>query len=423
MSQFYDLLEQRSPEQRETDLFSALPQLISNAQEKAPGWAKHLSGVNSASVNSRAALARLPVLRKSDLKELQAASLPFGGLTTMAVGHLQAVYMSPGPVFDAEMKGPDPWRAARALYAAGIRAGHVVQNCFGYHMTPGAWMVHYAAQKIGAAVIPAGTGQTEQQIDIIKALKPQAYIGTPSFLRIIIEKAKETGADISHLKNALLAAEALPPSLRTWFKEQGLQNVVQWYGTADLGLVAYETLANGELVPGMMVDEHLIVEIVRPGTGDPVADGEVGEIVVTSFNEAYPLIRFATGDMSAVLKGQSPCGRTGMRIKGWLGRADQTTKVRGMFVHPGQVAQIVKRHTEVARSRLVITGQMANDEMMLRCEVGALSDLSEALQAKLADAIGQTAKEVLKLRCGVELVTYASLPNDGKVIEDARSYE
>jgi phenylacetate-CoA ligase len=423
VSQFYDLLEQRSPEQRESDLFSALPQLVSNAQRKAPGWAKHLSGVNSALVNSRSALAKLPVLRKSDLKDLQTASLPFGGLTTIEVGQLQALYMSPGPVFDAEMKVPDPWRAARALYAAGIRAGHVVQNCFGYHMTPGAWMVHYAAQKIGAAVIPAGTGQTEQQIDIIKALKPQAYIGTPSFLRIIIEKAKETGADISHLKNALLAAEALPPSLRAWFKEQGLQNVLQWYGTADLGLIAYETMFDGEVVPGMMVEEQLIVEIVRPGTGDPVSDGEVGEIVVTSFNEAYPLIRFATGDMSAVLGGQSPCGRTGMRIRGWLGRADQTTKVRGMFVHPGQIAQIVKRHAAVGRARLVVTGEMANDEMTLKCELVALGDMNNLTRDQLAEAIGQTARELLKLRCGVELVGFRDLPNDGKVIEDARSYQ
>jgi phenylacetate-CoA ligase len=416
VSQYYDTLEQRTTEQREQALFGALPDLIELAQKRASGWAKHLSGVNPKLVNSRVALAKLPLLRKSDLKTLQSAQMPFGGLTTVESGELQGIYMSPGSVFDAEMKGDDPWRAARALYAAGVRKGHVVQNCFGYHMTPGAWMVHYAAQKIGAAVIPAGTGQTEQQIEIIKALKPDAYIGTPSFLRIIIEKALESGADISNLKNALLGAEALPPSLRTWFKEQGLQNVVQWFGTADIGLVAYETIANGEVVPGMMVDEHLIVEIVRPGTGDLVPDGEVGEIVVTSFNSAYPLIRFATGDMSAVLTGSSPCGRTNMRIKGWMGRADQTTKVRGMFVHPGQVAELIKRHPEIKRARVVVSGAMANDEMLVHCEV---SEPSEALKQTIIASI----RDLTKLRSDVQFEPLGQLPNDGKAIEDARSYQ
>jgi phenylacetate-CoA ligase len=414
-NQFFDALEQRAPEQREHALFAALPALIAHAQNNAPGWAKHLSGVNSAAVSSRQALANLPVLRKSDLKDLQTAHPPFGGLTTVPTGQLGGLYMSPGPVFDPEARGVDPWRAARALYAAGIRAGNIVQNCFGYHMTPGAWMVHYAAQALGAAVIPAGTGQTEQQIEVIRALKPDAYVGTPSFLRIIIEKAQETGSDISQLKKALLGAEALPPSLRQWFKDQGVATVLQWYGSADIGLIAYETQANGELVPGMILDEQLILEIVRPGTNEVLPDGEVGEVVITSFNQAYPLIRFGTGDMSAVLTGMSPCGRTNTRIKGWMGRADQTTKVRGMFVQPGQVAEILKRHSEVKRARLVITGEMANDEMTLHCEV--------AQPTSLSNAIAESVRSLTKLRANVEFVAVGSLAQDGKLIEDARSYK
>ena len=420
MSQFYDALETREPAEREADLMARLPLHIDHALKHAPGWAKHLGAVTAAEMNSREALASLPVLRKSDLKDLQTALPPFGGLTTVAAGKLSGLYMSPGPLFDAEAQGDDPWRAARALFAAGVRPGQVLQNCFGYHMTPGAWMVHYAARKIGAAVIPAGTGQTEQQIEVIRALKPDAYVGTPSFLRIIIEKAQESGADISNLKRALLAAEALPPSLRSWFKEQGLESVLQWYGTADLGMIAYETEVAGQVIPGMMLDEDLILEIVRPGTGDPVPEGEVGEIVITNFNTAYPMIRFGTGDMSAVLAGASPCGRTNTRIKGWLGRADQTTKVRGMFVHPGQIAEIIKRYPQIKRARLVVSGEMANDQMLLKCENS--DELSEVDKQVTLAHIKETMREITKLRCDVEWVPHLSLPNDGKVIEDARSY-
>ena len=420
MSQFYDALETRDPSQRESDLMARLPAQIEYALKHSPGWAKHLGSINAASINSRSALATLPVLRKSDLKALQTEVPPFGGLTTIAAGQLGGLYMSPGPIFDAEAHGDDPWRAGRALHAAGVRAGQVLQNCFGYHMTPGAWMVHYAARKIGAAVIPAGTGQTEQQIELIRALKPDAYVGTPSFLRIIIEKAQQSGADISKLKRALLAAEALPPSLRSWFKEQGISSVLQWYGTADLGMIAYETEVAGEVVPGMMLDEELILEIVRPGTGDTVPEGEVGEIVITNFNRAYPMIRFGTGDMSAVLIGSSPCGRTNTRIKGWLGRADQTTKVRGMFVHPGQVAEIIKRHPQIKKARLVVSGEMANDHMLLKCET------QEHLSAEdlmiLQTELKETVRDITKLRSDIELVPSVTLPNDGKVIEDARNY-
>jgi len=412
MTDHYDDLETRAPEAREGALMARLPGLVAHAMRGAPGWARQLAGVDPAAVSSRKALAALPVLRKEELKALQQADPPFGGLTTLPPGRMGHLYMSPGPIFDPEGARDDPWRSARALWAAGIRPGHVIQNCFGYHMTPGAWMVDLAARKLGCAVIPAGTGQTEQQIEVIRTLRPDAYVGTPSFLRIIVEKALETGADISNLKRALVAAEALPPSLRAWFHGQGIPTVLQWYGTADVGLIAYES----EALEGMILDEDLILEIVRPGTGEPVTDGEVGEVVVTSFNPEYPMIRFGTGDLSAVMPGPSPCGRTNVRIRGWLGRADQTTKVRGMFVHPGQVAEAVRRHPEVLRARLVITGEMAQDAMTLRCETRGAP---EGLAARIADSL----RDVTKLRGEVEMVAAGSLPNDGRVIEDARKYD
>ncbi len=419
MSAWYDSLETRPAEAREGALMARLPGLVEHAITKSRGWAGLLAGVDPRAVSSRKALAQLPVLRKSDLKTLQEQDPPFGGLCTVEPGRLGRLFMSPGPIFDPEGARDDPWRATRALYAAGIRPGHIVQNCFGYHLTPGAWMVDGAARRLGCAVIPAGIGQTEQQIELIRRFRPDAYAGTPSFLRIIVEKARELALDISTLKRALLAAEALPPSLRSWFHQQGIETVLQWYGTADLGLVAYESSA----MEGMILDEDLILEIVRPGTGEPVPDGEVGEIVVTSFNPEYPMIRFGTGDLSAVLPGISPCGRTNVRIRGWLGRADQTTKVRGMFVHPGQVAEIVRRVPPVGRARLVVEGEMANDRMTLKCEVDAAklaaAGGAQALSAQLADAV----REVTKLRGEIALVEPGSLPNDGKVIEDARKYE
>jgi phenylacetate-CoA ligase len=408
----YDDLETRAPEAREGALMARLPGLIEHAQRDAPGWARRLSGVDPRAVSSRKALALLPVLRKGDLKDLQQADPPFGGLTATPPGRLGRLFMSPGPIFDPEGARPDPWRVARALWAAGIRPGHVLQNCFGYHLTPGAWMVDGGARHLGCAVIPAGVGQTEQQIDVIRTLRPDAYCGTPSFLRIIVERARELGADISNLKRALVAAEALPPSLRAWLRGEGVGTVLQWYGTADLGLVAYESAA----LDGMILEEELILEIVRPGTGEPVADGEVGEVVVTSFSPDYPMVRFGTGDLSAVMSGRSPCGRTNVRIRGWLGRADQTTKVRGMFVHPAQVAEIVRRHPEVVRARLVVSGEMANDAMTLRGEVDGAP---EGLAARIAESV----RDVTKLRAEVDLVPRGTLPNDGRVIEDARRYD
>ena len=417
MADLYDSLESRDPAAREAALMSELPALVARARQ-APGWAAILKEVNAADITSRAALAQLPVTRKSDLKDLQKARLPFGGLTTTPTDKLSRLFMSPGPIFDPEGRGADYWRYARAFHALGARSGDLIQNCFAYHFTPAGLMVEGGAAKLGCPVIPAGTGQTEMQVQAMSLLRPKVYAGTPSFLKIIIEKALEMGEDISSLQMALVGAEALPPSLRQWLNEHGVPYVLQTYGSADIGNIAYETLSDGKVNPGMVLDETLLLEIVRPGTGDPVPAGEVGEIVITSFNADYPLVRFATGDMSAILPDASPCGRTNTRIKGWMGRADQTTKVRAMFVHPSQVADIVRRHPIVQKARLVITGEMANDTMTLHCEV---ADINSA-QSELA-AIVTSIRDVTKLRGEVQLVAAGSLPNDGKVIEDGRSYQ
>ncbi len=417
MSDLFDTLEARDPAAREHALLAALPALITQAQQ-APGWAHILKGVTAADITTRAALAQLPVTRKSDLKEIQKSDLPFGGLNTTPAGKLSRIFMSPGPIFDPEGRGEDWWRYARPLHALGMRAGDVIQNCFAYHFTPAGLMVEGGAARLGCPVIPAGIGQTEMQVQAMHLLRPKAYTGTPSFLKIIIEKAQETGQDISSLQYALVGAEALPPSLRQWLNAHGVPHVLQTYGSADIGNIAYETLTDGVVNPGMVIDETLLLEIVRPGTGDPVPEGEVGEIVITSFNPDYPLLRFATGDMSAILSGVSPCGRTNVRIKGWMGRADQTTKVRAMFVHPSQVADIVRRHASIGKARLVISGEMANDVMTLHCEVDDLASASKDI-----DAIVTSIRDITKLRGEVKLVATGSLPNDGKVIEDARSYE
>jgi phenylacetate-CoA ligase len=416
MTVYFDELETRDPQQRERDLMTRLPSLIEQAKG-APGWARLLGEIDAAGITSRAALARLPVTRKSDLKQLQQAQPPFGGMNATPLQSLLRVFMSPGPIFDPEGNGEDWWRYARPFHALGLRRGELIQNCFSYHFTPAAFMVEGGARKLGCPVIPAGSGQTEMQVQAIAALRPQAYAGTPSFLKIIVEKALEMDADISSLRRALVGAEALPPSLRAWLQEHGVPHVLQTYGSADIGNIAYETMSDGEVHPGMVLDEEILLEIVRPGTGDPVPEGEVGEVVVTAFNTDYPLIRFATGDLSAVLPGMSPCGRSNVRIRGWLGRADQTTKVRAMFVHPSQVADVMRRHPQVHRARLVVSGEMANDVMTLLCEVDQPQD-----GAMAADIVA-TIREVTKLRGEVRLVAPGTLPNDGRVIEDARKYE
>jgi len=417
MSTLYDALESRDPSAREKDLLSALPALIARARQ-ASGWAAIVKDVNPQDINSRAALAQLPVTRKSALKDMQKAALPFGGLTVTPVEKLSRIFMSPGPIFDPEGRGDDWWRYARPLHALGVRGGDLIQNCFAYHFTPAGLMVEGGAAKLGCPVIPAGIGQTEMQVQAMTLLRPKAYVGTPSFLKIIIEKAQEMGEDIRSVRYALVGAEALPPSLRSWLNDHGVPHVLQTYGSADIGNIAYETLSGDQVNPGMVLDETLLLEIVRPGTGEPVSDGEVGEVVITSFNPDYPLIRFATGDLSAVLTGQSPCGRTNTRIKGWMGRADQTTKVRAMFVHPSQVADIVRRHPVILKARLVITGEMGNDEMTLHCEVADTTAASSH-----AETIVASIRDMTKLRGEVHFVAQGSLPNDGKVIDDARSYQ
>ena len=417
MADTYDSLETRSPEQRERELMSRLPQLVARAKAAA-GWSRILRDVNAAGICSRAALATLPVTRKSELHGLQKQQAPFGGFNTTPVGQLSRVFMSPGPIFDPEGRGQDWWRFARPMYAAGVRSGGLLQNCFSYHFTPAAFMVEGGAARIGCAVIPAGAGQTEMQVQAISHLRPDTYIGTPSFLKIIIEKARELGADVSSIQKALMSAEALPESLRSWFVEHGVPHVLQCYASADIGSIAYETQSGGVRDPGMVLDEDLILEIVRPGSGDPVPDGEIGEVVVTLFNPDYPLIRFATGDLSAILTGvpPSPCGRTNTRIKGWMGRADQTTKVRAMFVHPSQVHDVTRRHPEIVKARLVVSGHMAQDVMTLHCEVADPSSVSSAV------AITESIRDLTKLRGEVRFATIGSLPNDGKVIDDVRKY-
>jgi phenylacetate-CoA ligase len=362
-------------------------------------------------VDSREALAKLPVTRKADLVEGQRNTPPFGGLNAIAPGEAGRIFTSPGPIYELDARESDYGRMARGLYAAGFRPGDVVHNCFAYHLTPGGWIMDWGCRALGCAVIAAGTGQSEQQAQAVAQIKPQAYAGTPDFLKIILDKGDELGLDCSSIVKAMVSGGALFPSLRQEYADRGV-NVLQSYATAELGLIAYET----EAMEGMVIDEGVIVEIVRPGTGDPVEDGEVGEVLVTTFNEAYPLLRFATGDLSAVLPGQSPCGRTNMRIKGWMGRADQTTKIKGMFVHPEQVAEIVKRHPEVAKARLVVARSGENDVMTLHCEA---SDCSDAIVAGIADSLAA----VTKLKGEIKLVAPGELANDGLVIEDARKYD
>jgi phenylacetate-CoA ligase len=414
-----DPLETRDPAVRETALMAALPGVVRAAQQ-VPGMAELLQGVDAASVSTLAALAALPVLRKPELLERQKAQRatdPFGGYSAIGWRGLRGlsgarrVYQSPGPIYEPEGTGNDYWRVARALRAAGFEAGDLVHNSFSYHLTPGAWMMESGAQALGCTVFPGGVGNTELQLQAMADLRPDAYCGTPSFLRILLEKAAETGVSVPSLKKALVSGEAFPPSLRDWLRERGIEGY-QAYATADVGLIAYETSAR----QGLVVDEGVLVEIVRPGTGDPVPEGEVGEVVVTVLHPEYPLVRFGTGDLSAVLAGPCPSGRTNSRIKGWMGRADQTAKVRGMFVHPSQVAEVLRRHSGVGRARLVVEGEMANDRMTLRVEVAGEPE-------GLAEAVAGTVRDVTKLRCDVTLVAPGTLPNDGKVIEDARTYQ
>ena len=410
-----DALETRAPAEREAALLAALPAQIAHARSASPAFAEILADIDPATITSRAALAALPVTRKSELlarQQARRAENVFGGFSTIGFGAaMPRVFSSPGPMYEPEGTRRDYWRMARALFAAGFRAGELAHNSFSYHFVPAGSMMENGAHALGCSVFPGGTGQTEQQVQAMAELKPAGYIGTPSFLKIIVEKAADMKVALPSVTKALVSAEAFPPSLRDWLAERGIAGY-QCYATADLGLIAYETEAR----EGLVIDEGVIVEIVRPGTGDPVLEGEVGELVVTTLNPDYPLIRFGTGDLSAVLPGHCPSGRTNTRIKGWMGRADQTTKVRGMFVHPAQVAEIARRFPEVIKARLVVSGEMANDSMCLRVE-------TRSSPAGLDQRIGDAIRDVTKLRGTVELLTPGSLPNDGKVIEDARSYK
>jgi phenylacetate-CoA ligase len=408
----YDARETQAPATREADLFARLPGLIAAARG-APGWARHLAGVEASAVTDRAALARLPVLRKPDLLAFQKATPPFGGFALTAPGRAKRIMMSPGPIFEPEGKGDDWWGAARALFAAGIRAGHVVHNAFAYHLTPGGFILESGALALGASVVAAGPGNTEQQVEAIAHIRPDAYVGTPDFLKIVLDKAAELGRDTRSIRHALVSGAALPGSLREELTARGL-TLRQCYATADLGVIAYESEAQASPAfdQGMIVNEDLILEVVRPGTGDPVPDGEVGEIVVTRFNPDYPMIRLATGDMTAILTGTSPCGRTNTRIKGWMGRADQTAKIKGMFVHPGQVAEVLRRHPAIQRGRLVIGRSNEQDIMWLKVEAQDAPGLAEA--------IAESLHSITKLKGAVAVIEPGGLPNDGKVIEDTR---
>jgi phenylacetate-CoA ligase len=404
---YYDVLEIRDPALREREHFARLVGVVGGAMT-APGWAKHLVGTDAKSVNSRAALAKLPVMRKSDLAALQKERPPFGGLNVTAPGKVRRLLMSPGPIFEPEGEGPDWWGAARACFAAGFRAGDIVHNSFAYHLTPGGFILDSGLVALGCAVIPGGVGNSEQQLEAIAHYKPTGYVGTPDFLMILLETAEKTGKDISSIKRALVSGAALPPSLRDEIGKRGVA-VFQCYATAELGVIAYESPAR----EGMIANETVIVEIVRPGTGDPVAVGEVGEVVVTSFNPDYPMIRLATGDLSAQMPGISPCGRTNLRLKGWMGRADQTAKVKGMFVHPKQIAEIATRHPQLLRLRLVIGREGEQDTMTLLAE-------GPARDAALESAIAVSLRSVTNLKGVVRLVAPGELPNDGKVIADER---
>jgi phenylacetate-CoA ligase len=415
--EFYDALETRSADEREADLMARLAGQIANAKQNAPYFTERLANIDAKAVTTREALARVPVTRKSDLIELQKKNPPLGGLTTQPTGKLKRLFQSPGPIYEPEGYGQDWWGTARALYAAGFRAGDLVHNTFSYHFTPAGFMLETGAAEIGCAVFPAGVGNTELQVRAMADMCPTGYTGTPSFLKILLERAEEMKLDVSSLKKALVGGEALPASLRGEIEGRGF-SCQQVYATADLGAIAYESRAR----QGLIVDEALLVEIVRPGTDDPVPEGEVGEVVATRFAPEYPLIRFGTGDLSAVMPGASPCGRTNMRLKGWMGRADQTTKVKGMFVHPSQVAEVARRHPEILKARLVVDQRDGADVMTLSCEVADLAHVAGGADG-LAGDIVNTIHAVCKLKGEVGFAEPGSLPNDGKVIDDIRKFD
>ena len=422
-SEYYDELEIRDPEEREILLFEALGRHLRATKEDSPYFGEIFKDVGPEDVKSRADMVKLPITRKSDLPALQKKDPPLAGMTNIAPSNFIHLYQSPGPTYEGEADGTDWWRLGRAMYAAGFRPGDIIHNTFSYHLTPAGMMVEAGARAIGCTVVPAGTGQTEQQVQAIGQLRPNAYAGTPSFLKILLDAADKAGVDAGCIDKAVVSGEALPDGLRQEFKAAGIL-ALQAYASADLGLIAYESKA----MQGLIVDDRIIVEIVRPGSGEPVPEGDVGEVIVTSLNREYPLIRFATGDLSSVMPGLSPCGRTGMRLTGWKGRADQAAKVKGMFVTPGQIAEVLKRHPEVAKARLIIDQKDAKDEMTLLCEATGEAGGEAGGEAQgearsddpLVAAVAETLHGLTSLKGAVQLVAPGSLPNDGLVIEDKR---
>jgi len=414
-SEYYDELEIRDPDERELSLFEALTRHLKATKEDAPYFQELFKDIQPGDIRARRDLEKFPITRKSDLAALQAANPPLAGMTNIAPTNFRRLYQSPGPTYEGEADGADWWRLGRSMHAAGIRPGDIVHNTFSYHLTPAGMMIEAGAAAIGCTVVPAGTGQSEQQVQAIQHFRASAYTGTPSFLKILLDKADETGADVSSITKAVLSGEGLPLSLRDEFTGRGIA-ALQAYASADLGLIAYESKS----MQGLIVDEKLIVEIVRPGTGEQLADGEIGEVVVTTLNREYPLIRFATGDLSSVLGGISPCGRTGMRLTGWKGRADQTTKFKGMFVTPGQIADVVKHHPEITKARLVIEQLDGTDAMTLHCETA--SPIDALAGTLLAGAVGETFQALCKVKADISLTEPGGLANDGIVIEDKRSH-
>ncbi|MBC6416409.1 MAG: AMP-binding protein [Rhodospirillales bacterium] len=414
-AQYFDALETRDREAREAALFAALPAQLAHAKAHATAYVESLAEVEPAAVTGRAALAKLPLLRKSAIHALQQATPPLGGLNAKPVGEAGRIFSSPGPIYELGGRDSGYRRLARALFAAGFRRGMIVHNSFAYHLTPGGWILDAGARALGCTVIPAGIGNSEQQLDAIQQLRPEGFTGTPDFLKILLDKGQASGHDLSSIRHALVSGGALFPSLRQEYTERGVA-CFQCYATAEVGLIAYETAApDGSPNPGMVVDEGVILEIVRPGTGDPLPPGEVGEVVITNFSPVYPMVRLATGDLSALVAAPSPCGRTNLRIEGWMGRADQTAKIKGMFVHPEQIAAVLARHPEVLKGRLEVVREGEQDAMILHCEVAAAA---EGLEGAVAESLTQ----VTKLKGKVAVAEVGSLANDGKVIDDRRDY-
>ncbi len=409
MTEYFDALETRSVAQRESDLFDHFPEFLVDIIKRIPGWGIRFADIDVSQINSREKLAELPVMRKPQLMEAQSNHPPFGNFVDTSLLTGNRIFMSPGPVWEPQAPGVDPWQAARSFHAAGFRPGDIVHCSMGFSMTPGGAILDEGIRALGGVVYPAGVGNTEMQVEAASILKPIGYAGTPDYLQTLLDKAEERGKDLSSIKRAFVSGGALFPSMREAYNARGI-TVLQGYATADIGAIAHETMHDGKLCDGMIINENLIVEIVRPGSDDPVKPGEVGEMVVTCFNKAYPLVRFGTGDMSAVIEEPSPCGRTNMRIKGWMGRVDQRTKIKGMFVDPKQINELVKAVDGMVRARLVVKREAQKDVMVLKAVGSSLN----------TDKVTEQLATIAKLNGTVEIVE--SLPNDGKVIDDQRDY-